>query len=114
MKHNILYIFLIIFFTLITTSCTINQREFLVLDTSLIHIGQPANEVRSILGPPDARKKIGPEREAWYYYHKRRRFYQRIPIIGSHLGQPEIEVLEVKFFSDRVEKTTFYVTHEEG
>ena len=94
------------------SACAVNQREFLVLDTNSIHLGQPADEVKEILGPPDARQKTGPGKEAWYYYHPRKHFYQYIPLIGPRLGTNEIEVLQVRFFSSRVEKVTFYVVQK--
>ena len=66
------------------------------------------SEVRAILGVPDARRKIDKNKEAWYYYHPRKYFYQYIPILGEHIGKKRVEVLEVRFSLDEVEKVTFY------
>lgn len=78
----------------------------------MIHAGQSQAEVLTMLGQPDAKRRTGTDSEAWYYYHPRKRFYQRIPLIGNRLGRTEIEVLEVKLKGGQVQKTTFYVTHE--
>ncbi|WP_067620054.1 hypothetical protein [Dissulfuribacter thermophilus] len=101
---------ILVIFTLCIASCTVNPRQFLAIDTSYIHQGQPMEEVEAIMGPPDARRKIDHQREAWYYYHQRKHFYQYIPFVGSHIGKVKMEVVEVKFFSNRVEKATFYVS----
>ena len=112
MKHYLLLLTLALASIMALSSCSVNPREFLVVDTSMIHAGQSQAEVETILGQPDAKRKTGRDQEAWYYYHPRKRFYQRIPIIGKRLGRVEVEVLEVKFADNRVKKATFYVTHE--
>jgi len=93
-------------------ACSVNQRKFLVIDTSMVRVGQSQDDVQTILGQPDAKRRTGPDSEAWYYYNPRKRFYQRISIVGSKLGKIEIEVLEIKFLDNQVKKATFYVSHE--
>ena len=93
-------------------SCTANPREFLVTDASMVHEGQTMKDCRHILGAPDAIKRLKDGHEAWYYYHTRKYFYQKIPLLGQHLGRPKVEILEVKFVSGRVTKVTFYEVDE--
>lgn len=107
--YNPYLILLIAAISCFMASCGANQRQFLAIDAASIKAGESMDAVLTGLGPPDARKRLSPTHEAWYYYYVNKRFYQKTPLIGGFLGKGEIETLEIKFLRDKVEAATFYV-----
>jgi len=105
-------IFFIGFSTIFLTSCAGTPRKFLASDAAFIKKGQPQEKIVQLLGPPDAKRITKDNLEEWYYYQENSRFYHRIPLLGHHLGNPKVDVLQVTFRSGYVVKTIYYVTNK--
>ena len=108
MPFSILIGMMTIFLSVFLVSCTGAHNRFLVIEAASVHAGQAASEVKSLLGPPDARHRKPDAREAWYYYVTHRHFWQKIPLIGPHLGKVRTEALEVIMQDNSVQRATYY------
>lgn len=82
-------------------------------EACLIHKGfSTRQEVYKLLGPPDKIQKDPSGREDWYYYHVQKSTLKKIPLLGSRLGEKEIEVLRVSFQGDKAIDCIYYVSKE--
>ena len=104
-------LFLIGILALLLVSCAGTPRKYLVVDASLVKQGQSKAEIFQFLGPPEATRTNQTSGEEWYYYDVHQHFWQRIPFLGSHLGEKEIECLQIILDSDQVIKVVYYVQY---
>ncbi len=90
-------------------SCAGAPRRYLAFDASLLKKGDTQDGVLKVMGPPDARRINDTGQEEWYYYHVHRPFWQRLPLVGGHLGKEDVEALQVVFQNGKVLKVVYYV-----
>lgn len=109
MRLQSLTFFLIGLLVLNLASCAGKPRRYLAADASLIRPGMSSAEVERMFGRPHALRPAPSGREEWYYYEVRRPFWQRIPLVGKHLGRPDVEALQVVMGAGRVVKAVYYV-----
>ncbi|AEH45018.1 hypothetical protein Thein_1149 [Thermodesulfatator indicus DSM 15286] len=92
------------------TNCTGVPGRNLASDASLVRKGiSTKEEVYQLLGKPDQIVKTGSNIEEWYYYEKHKNVWKNLPLIGSHIGTEEIEVLKITFKGDHVIDCIYYV-----
>jgi len=104
-------IFLIGLCIALLSSCAFPARKFLAADASIIQKGQTKSEVIELIGIPDAVRQNPEDREEWYYFDERKRFWQYIPLI-RHIGKLEIQGIQIVFESDKVTKVVYYVQYQ--
>jgi hypothetical protein len=112
MKSNhksILTILLIGPFLFSLACCSGTPRRYLASEASLINPGQTRADVLDTLGPPDISRENSAGEEELYYCEVHSHFWQRIPLLGRHLGQKHAEALQILLKSDQVVKTKYYV-----
>jgi len=108
-QNNLLSLFLIGSLILFLTSCAGAPRKYLAVDASLVKQGQSRAEIFELLGGPEAARINQAGQEEWYYYDVHRRFWQRIPFLGDHLGEKKVESLQIILESGKVVKAVYYV-----
>ncbi len=104
----ILSFFLIGTFCLQLVSCAGKPKRYLANQASWVKPGDSRATVLELLGPPDVRMAGDASGEEWYYYNKKRHFWNKIPLLGSHLGKERLEVLQIVFNGDVVSKVLYY------
>ncbi len=95
-------------FCLQLVSCAGKPKRYLDNQASWVKPGDSKDKVLDLLGPPDARKASPSSLEEWYYYNKKRRFWNKIPLLGSHLGGQQEEILLITFKNNVVSKVLYY------
>ncbi len=102
---NLLIIFLIGIFALQLSSCS-SPQTYLPVDASLIKQDMSQDEVKKIVGVPDAVSINDAGEEQWFYYNDISHFWNRIPWIG---GGGKVETLMITFRDAKVRHWIYYV-----
>ncbi len=87
------------------SSCSTPQKYFPV-DASLIKKDMSRDEVKKLVGIPDAVTVNQEGDEEWFYYNDITHFWDKLPFIG---GGREIETLMITFHDSKVKKWIYYV-----
>ncbi len=100
--------FLIGTFCFQLVSCAGKPKRYLANQASWVKPGDSKKAVLELLGSPDVRRAGDASGEEWYYYNKKSHFWNKIPLLGSHLGKERLEVLQIVFEDDVVSKVLYY------
>ncbi len=89
-------------------SCASPQR-YLPVDASLLKKEMNSQEVKKLVGIPDAVTVNKAGEQEWFYYNDHTHFWQKIPLLGKYLGKREIETLMITLKDGQVVKWVYYV-----
>ncbi len=105
-KEKLLFLGFLLF---LLSACGVNPGPNLPYKACLI---QPKvttkDEVLKLLGKPSEVVKSGKDTENWYYYHRVKDFWAKVPILDNYVGDNYIEVLKVIIKGNKVIDRIYY------
>jgi hypothetical protein len=104
------FILLVIFFTL--TSCGIQPEINLASKATLVHpFITTKKDVLKYLGKPEEIEKHK-KKENWFYFHRKRNFWAKVPLLKKYFGKGYTAVLKITFKGKEVIDCLYYTVPE--
>lgn len=90
------------------SGCYITPVRHLAADIALVQVGQSTREdVLIFLGDPDEQQVQSEGNEKWLYTQKKKSGFEKTPLVGKYLGNPEINKVVITFVNGIVADTRF-------
>jgi hypothetical protein len=114
MKPRLKVILFILGLALTLSGCYMTPVRHLASDVGLLKIGVSTREdVLVYLGEPDEEVDLGNGRQQWLYKDVEKGFFEKLPLIGQYLGNPEIMKAQVILTNNIVTECTYQATDDD-
>ena len=95
----------ILFLALLLVGCSGTPTRHLVSDVCMIQAGQTSRaDVLKLMGDPDSKRMVTPEREEWVYYEESRALLQDTPLVGAAFDPDGYHMVVITLSGDIVSR----------
>ena len=103
------YLLLALIFITFLPSCSSRKTVRHLASDAILIVPQlsTSDEVISLLGQPDQRRKIAGETEEWIYFQTKKSFLRKTPYVGAKFGSADFDLIVVHLKAGLVTSSTY-------